>query len=256
MGELVKKWNDGGSLSVTYDGDGDGTAVFSSDVNEGLDREMSVLFKVKGIEVERNVFQEGLRENFNDDFVLSDGGTFNVLKEMKPYTRLDYIETTGTQWIDSGISAPLTADVRLQGVDGSSTTHVAVSMGGKFSGGSWFGYAQVWTVGGGGNFDIAYNETIDARCSFTSSGVSVSAGDVVKTRSGSVSGSLCIGSSSSLYPASCRIFGARIYNDKEVLVMDLIPVLDKSDVPCMYDLISEQFLYNQGKNNFIAGNKQ
>ena len=80
MGEIVKNWTDGGSLSVTYDGDGDGTAVFSSDVNEGLDREMSVLFKVKGIEVERNVFQEGLRENFNEDFVLSDGGTFNVLK--------------------------------------------------------------------------------------------------------------------------------------------------------------------------------
>ena len=42
--ELRKPWNDGGSLSVTYDGRGDGTAVFSSEVAEGLDREMTVTF--------------------------------------------------------------------------------------------------------------------------------------------------------------------------------------------------------------------
>ena len=44
MAELVKPWNDGGNLSVTYEGSGDGSAVFSSDVAEGLDREMTVTF--------------------------------------------------------------------------------------------------------------------------------------------------------------------------------------------------------------------
>lgn len=81
MAELVKQWNDGGSLSATYTGSGDGEAIFSSDTNEGIDREMTVAFKDKSgkVSVERTVKQEGLREVFSD-FELADGGTFNVIK--------------------------------------------------------------------------------------------------------------------------------------------------------------------------------
>ena len=85
MAELVKPWNDGGSLSVTYDGDRDGSAVFSSDIAEGLNREMQVLFvdQSRVVVVERTVRQEGMREEFSasdGQFILADGGTFNVLK--------------------------------------------------------------------------------------------------------------------------------------------------------------------------------
>ena len=85
MAELVKPWNDGGSLSVTYDGDRDGSATFSSDIAEGLDREMQVLFvdESRVVVVERTVRQEGMREEFSasdGEFILADGGTFNVLK--------------------------------------------------------------------------------------------------------------------------------------------------------------------------------
>lgn len=81
MATLVKPWNDGGSLSVTYEGSRDGSAVFSSDANEGVDREMSVVFKdVSGkVSVTRTVSQEGRREAFSD-MILADGGTFNVIK--------------------------------------------------------------------------------------------------------------------------------------------------------------------------------
>lgn len=83
--ELVKPWNDGGSLSVSYDGDRDGTAVFTSDVNDGIDREMVVSFvdASRNVQVDRTVVQTGRREVFSasdGEFVLSDGGTFNVLK--------------------------------------------------------------------------------------------------------------------------------------------------------------------------------
>lgn len=86
MAELVKPWNDGGSLSVAYEGDGDGSAVFSSDVAEGLDREMIVVFRDGGrtVAVERKVLQVGMREIFrgyDEDFIPADGGTFNSLKD-------------------------------------------------------------------------------------------------------------------------------------------------------------------------------
>lgn len=86
MAELVKPWNDGGSLSVAYEGDGDGSAVFSSDVAEGLDREMIVVFRDGGrtVAVERKVLQVGMREVFtgyDERFITADGGTFNSIKD-------------------------------------------------------------------------------------------------------------------------------------------------------------------------------
>jgi hypothetical protein len=83
MAELQKLWQDGESLTVTYDGDGDGSAVFTSTTNEGIDREMNVAFvsTSRSIVVERRVSQVGLREIFEEGFTLADGGTFNVLKK-------------------------------------------------------------------------------------------------------------------------------------------------------------------------------
>jgi hypothetical protein len=54
-------------------------------VAEGLDREMIVVFRDGGrtVAVERKVLQVGMREMFvpsDGDFILADGGTYNVLK--------------------------------------------------------------------------------------------------------------------------------------------------------------------------------
>ena len=38
-----------------------------------------------------------------------------------------------------------------------------------------------------------------------------------------------------------------------VVVRDMIPVLDENNIPCMYDRVSRQFFYNAGTGNFIAG---
>ena len=84
MKSVIKQWNDDGSLTATYEGDGDGSAVFSSDVNEGIDRDMSVFFKGAGMSIEKTVKQEGKRLRFKCTdglFLLKDGGTFNVLKD-------------------------------------------------------------------------------------------------------------------------------------------------------------------------------
>lgn len=78
---LVKDW-----MLVEYEGVKDGDVVFSADsINEGIDREVPVSFvdKNRSVFVERTVRQEGLREAFiasDGDFLLADGGTFNVLK--------------------------------------------------------------------------------------------------------------------------------------------------------------------------------
>jgi hypothetical protein len=84
MAELVKPWNDGGSLTATYEGSGDGSAIFESDSYEGIDRETEVHFVGDGTVVSRKVRQEGTRQPiglFNGGiFRLANGGRFGVLK--------------------------------------------------------------------------------------------------------------------------------------------------------------------------------
>ncbi len=84
MAELVKPWNDGGNLSISYGGDRDGSAVFFSDTNDGIDREMPVFFKGGGLTIERRVRQLGLREEYivsDEQFITSDGEIFCVKKQ-------------------------------------------------------------------------------------------------------------------------------------------------------------------------------
>ena len=83
--EIVIKWNEGdGNIVATYNGSGDGTIAFSSDVaNEGIDRSQEVQVATDNLSVSVTVSQIGLREVFNasdGEFILADGGTFNVLK--------------------------------------------------------------------------------------------------------------------------------------------------------------------------------
>lgn len=85
MAELIKSWPNGGSLTVTYNGVGDGDAVFSSEQNTGIDRETEVIFKGGGMEEVRKVTQAGLRQPFGfadgGVFRVKDDGRFGVLKE-------------------------------------------------------------------------------------------------------------------------------------------------------------------------------
>lgn len=104
---LVKNWENGDELNVTYDGEPEGQADFASVQNEGIDREMSVSFvnSNRSVFVERTVRQEGMREVFmasEGDFLLADGGTFNVLKAPK-YQQVEYIESVNADaYIDTG----------------------------------------------------------------------------------------------------------------------------------------------------------
>ena len=55
------------------------------------------------------------------------------------------------------------------------------------------------------------------------------------------------------YKADClRLYSCKIW-DNDTLVRDYIPVLDFDMQPCMYDKVSGQFFYNQGTGEFLYG---
>ena len=51
---------------------------------------------------------------------------------------------------------------------------------------------------------------------------------------------------------SIKLYSLQLY-DNDVLVRDFIPVLDGDGVPCMYDRVEGKFYYNAGTGQFIAG---
>lgn len=50
-----------------------------------------------------------------------------------------------------------------------------------------------------------------------------------------------------------KVYGFKIWQDGVTLTSDYIPVVDKQGVACMYDRVSGEFFYNQGTGEFIAG---
>lgn len=50
-----------------------------------------------------------------------------------------------------------------------------------------------------------------------------------------------------------RCYSLRLYNKKDRLIRDMIPVLDSNGTPCMFDKVEQKFYYNQGTGDFIAG---
>jgi len=61
-----------------------------------------------------------------------------------------------------------------------------------------------------------------------------------------------MGSASGSNAGTCKIYYFKIY-ENGVLIRDLIPVLDWSYVPCMYDKVSGKLFYNQGTGSFTYG---
>lgn len=284
MAKLIKPWNDGGSISVTYDGSGDGEAVFSSDTNEGIDREMSISFKGGGISVERTIWQEGLRE----EIMTADGlifkasdGYFGVLKEAKQlYTELDYIQSTGTQYINTGLHKVLftRADKVFVGLTPTVISSASYFFG-TMVGSRGFGVRTrnaTWIQGGlwqGGGPASANVDTIYQRFDIE---LSVENGFVLNGVKQATSGTgnpnltvltefpFYIGaytSATGLAATEYTISATKLkchYLQVErngELAIDLIPVVDNDGVVCMYDKVSGEFFYNQGTGDFIAGYK-
>ena len=51
---------------------------------------------------------------------------------------------------------------------------------------------------------------------------------------------------------SLKLYSCQIY-DNEDLVRDYAPALDPQGVPCLYDKVSEEYIYNSGTGSFTAG---
>lgn len=289
MAELVKQWDNGGSLSVTYEGDGDGSAIFSSDTNEGIDRELSVSFKGGGLSVERKVTQEGLRQPIalkgGGVFRVANGGRFGVLKSTVelPYAEeLEYLESSGKQYINTGVLVNPDYSVEVTFVMSQRNATWDTLFGTRNS--SQARFTARWANSATGKLGVhrskakttnyeSYDDANATKTMVTDTWHTIKLAKREYTFDGALrkTFSATTSTTSFAYPiylfALCnagspadygyfRIKSARMWNSADELVRDFIPVIDKEGVACMYDKVNGEFYYNKGTGSFKAGYKQ
>lgn len=192
----------------------------------------------------------------------------------KEYTELEYIESTGTQYIDTEYYPnPTTTKVEVtviltnntvspQGLFGSRNSANAIGSG---SCNIFFNVIQNslrldW-IGSLAHRGVRLNEEIKLICidnevTVILNGVSIKHTGTQTKLNAEIPYSMYIGNFNNVGTpytnggyAKWKTF--KIYDDNDNLVMDMIPVLDKNNVACMYDKVNKKFYYNQGTGEFL-----
>jgi len=177
------------------------------------------------------------------------------------YTQLEYIQTDGTQYIDTGISGAARWIGKAQSTQ--NTTKSQVILGGNSYGSSYSFVASVrsdnvWTTKGlpyDTNYPITDAHVFDL--SFAQNWVKGRIGDTEIEHTENVNVALNMSWKicwhDSTYPYIGKLFYFKAYQN-DTLVRDYIPARRDSDgVLGMYDLVSGTFFTNSGTGNFIAG---
>ena len=193
----------------------------------------------------------------------TNAGTGEFVCEKPAYKReLAYLESTGSQWIDTGITmhtATDEVDVVFQSVG---TTVYKWFLGehdnsARFGLGSGDGTNKRNVAYGATTYKVTDKQMYDSAHRFIAAKNGVFLDDVKVANFSSFS------STSTVYLFNLNLNGgtymgsAKIWTYKHkrngTLVRDFIPVMDCNDRPCMYDKVSGEFFYNQGSGEFLYG---
>ena len=194
-----------------------------------------------------------INKHFNTDSVLVDVGNYwdNSGNE---YTMVNYLKSTGTQYIDTGIlSTNAKIDISFKFNEVSGRSQVLINCAGGTVG--WFGLSgNEKIILDGQDFDINYSDKHDFTLEYKNG--TIKATDEFgnsKQRAGAVNTNFTllavVGKS---YPSYANLYYTKIY-DNDTLVRDYVPVIDSNSRPCLFDRVSKECYYNQGTGEFLYG---
>lgn len=173
---------------------------------------------------------------------------------------IEYIEGTGTQWIDTGIK-PSTTTLIKAGIMSIAATGGAI-IGHCYSDNSdyrlfnysntaYFDYSSGRLSGNRIN-DNTYYDVEMGNYYLKLNGTTVLSGSAQGSGDYQNHNINLLYSQQESSRAKARIYYIQIYNGGN-LVLDAIPVKDENNVVCMYDSVSDSYLYNQGTGDFTPG---
>lgn len=180
------------------------------------------------------------------------------------YTAVNYLQSWGSQYIDTGYRYGASSDVEIK-----FDISTQALLGAQDSDGKKYKFAVAAVTS---SLWIIRNEAVVFDSGdMTKPLILKNTGALFKLtdstgieKTGTANDADYIGSQLSLYlfarhdptgvnnNGKSQIYYCRFYENGE-LVCDMRPCLDADGVPCMYDLIRQRTLYNQGKGSFTWG---
>ena len=179
------------------------------------------------------------------------------------YRRCEYLESTGTQYIDTGINLSNESEVRCeymatngefarnQALYGSFVVPRFSSYGLYVQGNEYKYYAYIGQDGSSKNFPVSVgqkNTLVHNSKSITFNGQTKNFTDTTVFEQIIRCSLFATGSMYGCF----RVYSFSISRNGQ-LQCNLIPCLDGDDVPCMYDTVSQRALYKVAGDEFLYG---
>lgn len=210
----------------------------------------------------------GLYDLINNTFYPKTGGTgiFIATEPFNKFQQVEWIESDGNQWIDTGLDMNYINDIKFKfNITKMQTTNTAIfganSSGGEvllfYTGGYCYlnGTSTIYNYTTGTDYDVDFNIT-DGNGSLTINN------NLLVTATGSSNSKRCylFGSqarssdTTPTYLASYKLYSFKITNSSNILVRNMIPCYRKSNGEIgLYDLANNAFYTNQGTGTFTKG---
>ncbi|MBQ9012747.1 MAG: hypothetical protein IJ094_04175 [Bacilli bacterium] len=182
------------------------------------------------------------------------------------YTQLDYLESSGTQYIDTGVKLnqnsrvkityqylQSTSTARIFGDANSNEGWVLTTANGSITSKIQTLYGNIWKPSSADGESIipstdiieyerdGKNQYVNGNLYYTNSDVTFETPSTAKVFGANYN---------SLSLSSARVYELAIYEDGTSLTNNFIPALDNNNKPCMYDTVSGNTFYNQGTGEF------
>ena len=269
-------WNTGdGNITLTYNGQGNDSVIVDSDINDDEDsREQVLTISGGGIARQVTVRQEACPVNFRtsegDIIKTADGDYFNVAEPLPYDAEIEYLESSGTQWINTNWIPDLTKNLRIECSAGWVVTErgmlISAYNNSKDLSIELYYYGYNWLLrvyAGMANVVLSQpikelNVLYPIEITYTASDRLCTINIDDKTHSGYVPAEGCVLNTQTAVLGSDQMhrypygmFGEmKVYNPN--LVIDFIPVRIGT-TGYMYDKVSGQLFGNAGTGNFILG---
>ena len=210
----------------------------------------------------------GLYDKVNNVFYQSNSDSNFIAGKEITYKKIEYIESTGTQWIDTGFNPDQNTKMYLDVAFLSSVgTNVAGVRNSASDTTNRFGIISFGSASKIGAFfrdssiqSIAYDTSRHAY-ELSKSGLVVDGTSYGSSNSGTFActypitlGAWNNGAGGLSYNNS-RIYACKIY-DNGALVRDYVPALRSNGVAGLYDVVNDAFYASSGSDNFISGGER
>lgn len=178
--------------------------------------------------------------------------------ETPPLHLIEYIQSTGTQYIDTGIVPTIDSSFEITLSDVSPLGGERAIIGaGAYASGSYLmtqdtNNAITWYYPS--KYAITADYTSKHKIEIYRGSITL---DDVVIRTNTATSATTFGNVTIFNVANSRytafkLYGFKIY-ESGVLVFDGVPVKDPNGVACLFDYVSGSFVYNAGSGTFIAG---